>query len=77
MLVCKRSPDAAARDAVPAPEAPERRPGEGGSAFTARQGGPVFVPRRKPSALAEALLAEDGERVTAYDETWFAGRPAT
>ncbi len=76
MLVCKRSPDAAARDAVPAPEAPERRPGEGGSAFATRQGGPVFVPQRKPSALAEALLA-DGERVTAYDAKWFAGRPAT
>ncbi len=40
------------------------------------EGGPVFLPRRKPSAFARQLLARDAaERVTAYDELWFAGRP--
>ena len=40
------------------------------------EGGPVFLPRRKPSAFAEQLLASGAaERVTAYDELWFAGRP--
>ena len=40
-------------------------------------GGPVFIPARKPSPLARALLAGAGEggRVTAYDEIWYAGRP--
>ncbi len=40
------------------------------------EGGPVFLPRRKPSALGEALLAAT-DRVTAYDDIWFAGRPLT
>ncbi len=40
------------------------------------EGGPVFLPRRKPSAFTEALLAQV-ERVTAYDDLWFAGRPST
>ncbi len=43
-----------------------------------QRGGPVFVPRRKPSPLAEALLNQPpvaSERVTAYDERWFQGRP--
>ncbi len=39
------------------------------------EGGPVFFPRRKPSALARALMTQT-EQVTAYDEMWFAGRPS-
>jgi hypothetical protein len=41
-------------------------------------GGPVFIPARKPSPLARTLLASagDGARVTAYDEIWYAGRPS-
>lgn len=42
-----------------------------------RSGGPVFVPRRRPSAIAESLLAELREDVTPYDEIWFAGRPVS
>ncbi len=38
------------------------------------EGGPIFFPRRKPSALAEQLLAQT-DRVTSYDDHWFAGRP--
>lgn len=40
-------------------------------------GGPVFIPARKPSPLARTLLAsaDDGGRVTAYDEIWYVGRP--
>lgn len=44
MLVCRK-------DRI---DAQRRRPRP---AATPRQGGPVFVPRRKPSPLAEALLA--------------------
>ena len=42
------------------------------------EGGPVFLPRRRPSAMAEALLAQAMEvgGVTAYDDVWFAGRPS-
>ncbi len=40
------------------------------------EGGPIFLPRRRPSAFAEKLLAEV-DRVTAYDDLWFAGRPTT
>ncbi|MEM1176788.1 MAG: hypothetical protein AAGM22_00460 [Acidobacteriota bacterium] len=42
-----------------------------------RTGGPVFVPRRKPSAFAESLLAELRDDVTPYDDLWFAGRPVS
>ncbi len=40
------------------------------------EGGPIFFPRRKPSALAEQMLAQT-DRVTAYDDLWFAGRPSS
>lgn len=43
-----------------------------------RQGGPVFLPPRRPSAFATSLLADDplaAGRVTAYDEIWYTGRP--
>ena len=38
-------------------------------------GGPVFVPPRKPSPLAEGLLAELREDVTPCDDRGFAGQP--
>lgn len=40
-------------------------------------GGPVFIPARKPSPLARTLLSSAGEggRVTPYDEIWYTGRP--
>lgn len=45
-----------------------------------RAGGPVFLPRRRPTVLAETLLAElessADDPVTPYDEDWFAGRPS-
>lgn len=54
------------------------RAADGGrSRRTAEQGGPVFLPRRKPSALVEAMMAlpDELDRITAYDEQWYAGRP--
>lgn len=40
-------------------------------------GGPVFVPSRELSPMAQALLSAPAgdERVTAYDELWYLGRP--
>lgn len=40
-------------------------------------GGPVFVPSRELSPMARALLSAPAgdERVTAYDELWYLGRP--
>ncbi len=69
MLVCRKSPHGEAAVGQSNSERPEkgRKLGEGG---------PIFFPRRKPSALAERLLAQT-DRVTAYDELWFAGRPST
>ena len=69
MLICRKSAmDESRRRADRQPRLMERpRLGEGG---------PVFLPRRRPSAFAQELLARDAaERVTAYDELWFAGRP--
>ncbi len=40
------------------------------------EGGPVFLPRRKPSALAEQLLAQ-ADQVSAYDDSGLAGRPSS
>lgn len=44
-----------------------------------RTGGPVFPRRRRLSAAARQILEVplETERVTAYDEIWFAGRPVT
>ena len=57
----------------------ENDPGSNGGATVGRQwhGGPVFIPRRRPSALAEKLLSQpwEDERLTAYDAQWFLGRP--
>ena len=57
------------------------RPGQNGQespvAESQNTGGPVFVPRRKPSALAETLLDELRSDATPYDELWFAGRPVS
>ncbi len=70
MLVCRKSSkvDSAARQEGAGPR-------RGGVRRRLGEGGPIFLPRRKTSALAEALLATS-ERVTAYDDLWFAGRPS-
>ncbi len=41
------------------------------------EGGPVFLPPRKLSPLAQNLLSSpaEGDRVTAYDDIWYLGRP--
>lgn len=41
------------------------------------RGGPVFLPPRQLSPLARTLLSKPfaGERVTAYDDLWYLGRP--
>ena len=69
MLVCRKSSNGNG--------SPRRNAGENLDKTRHAQGGPVFLPRRKPSALAETLLsyAAETERVTAYDEQWFLGRP--
>ncbi len=71
MLVCRKSSD---------DNGTARKNGTGARRGKARrrlgEGGPVFLPRRKRSAFAEALLARV-DRVTAYDDLWFAGRPST
>lgn len=43
-----------------------------GSTRVRRGGGPVFLPHRRPSALARQLLSQpwEGERITPYDEQW-------
>ncbi len=69
MLICKRSSNVKG-ERRRAPELVERRRSRLG------EGGPVFLPKRKPSALAQALLASAPEQVTAYDDVWFAGRPS-
>ena len=46
------------------------------------QGGPVFLPPRKPSLWAESLMASlaqaeglgEGRSVTGYDEIWYGNR---
>lgn len=42
-----------------------------------REGGPVFPRRRRLSAAARRILETplENERITAYDEIWFTGRP--
>ncbi len=67
MLVCRKSADS---QTTAQHESLERH-----APRKLGEGGPVFFPRRKPSALARALLAQT-EQVTAYDELWFAGRPS-
>ncbi len=70
MLVCRKSSKG---------QAAERRGEDARRSQAPRrlgEGGPVFLPRRKTSALCEALVAAT-DRVTAYDEIWFAGRPST
>ncbi len=70
MLVCRKSSN----------DNSVRKNGTGARRGKARrklgEGGPVFLPRRKPSAFTEALLVAT-DRVTAYDDLWFAGRPLT
>ncbi len=70
MVVCKRDSNGK-REPRPASESVNDRRSRLG------EGGPVFLPKRKPSALAQALLASAPEQVTAYDDVWFAGRPST
>lgn len=40
------------------------------------RGGPVFLPPRKLSPIARAILSTpaETERLTAYDERWYLGR---
>ncbi len=70
MLVCRKSTSGNEKLLQSTPESARnsarRKLGEGG---------PIFFPRRKPSAFAEAMLAQ-ADRVTAYDDAWFAGRPS-
>ena len=42
------------------------------------EGGPVFLPSRKLSPLAQTLLSSpaEGDRVTAYDDIWYLVRPS-
>jgi len=70
MLICKRS----SNGKVEPRKAPES---VAGRRSRLGEGGPVFLPKRKPSPLAETLLAATAEPVTAYDDVWFAGRPST
>ncbi len=70
MLICRKTTNGNRK--------PRHRTPKSGQIKTRRklgEGGPVFRPRRKPSAFAEALLAQV-DRVTAYDDAWFAGRPS-
>lgn len=76
MLVCRKSSNGSG--------GPRRASGENLTAVAngetrPAQGGPVFLPRRKPSALAQTLLAyaaSGTQRLTPYDEEWFLGRPS-
>ena len=74
MVVCRRSPNGNGGARRPDLETPGAR-----AEARRKDGGPVFLPRRRPSAIAESLLAAaaDGGQVTAYDDAWFAGRPST
>ncbi|MCP4654855.1 MAG: hypothetical protein GY856_05480 [bacterium] len=75
MVACRK-------DQNPA-EQPAGYPAErsnGGRNASLGQGGPVFLPRRKPSRLAQALLvsaASADHSVTAYDDLGLIGRPPT
>ncbi len=71
MLVCRKSSNG---DGISQQTDPQSQPGK--QRRKLGEGGPVFFPRRKPSVLAEQLLAQAGQ-VTAYDDDWFAGRPST
>ena len=68
MLVCRKNTnDGAGHDvSETSQELVKRKLGEGG---------PIFLPRRRPSAFTEKLLSEAGH-VTAYDDLWFGGRPS-
>ncbi len=70
MLMCRKTTHG---DGNPRPTGTEAQDGK---RRKLGEGGPVFFPRRKPSALAEQLLAQ-ADQVTAYDDLWFAGRPST
>ena len=69
MLVCRKNSN---DNAAAPPQIPERR---ASGSRKLGEGGPVFFPRRKPSALGRALLAQ-ADQVTAYDKIWFVGRPS-
>ncbi|MCP3957480.1 MAG: hypothetical protein GY719_06475 [bacterium] len=71
MLVCRKGSSGSGREI----SGPERE--SAGRSSRVGEGGPVFLPRRKPSAITEAIMADavDGDRVTAFDEIWYAGRP--
>ncbi len=70
MLVCRKG-----SDSYGISQQSDSQTERGKRARKLGEGGPVFFPRRKPSALAEQLLAQS-DRVTSYDDDWFAGRPS-
>ena len=57
MLVCRRSGNGFERWQARTAQRVDS-PGNGKPRFGFGGGGPVFLPRRKPSAIARALLAE-------------------
>jgi len=61
MLLCRKSEDTS----------PQKSRGQDGRTF---EGGPVFVPSRRLSALGRRLIAATAEqdRLTAYDQNWYA-----
>jgi len=69
MVVCRKNETEESRN--------RPRTAEGGRSRRAEPGGPVFLPRRKPSALVQAMMAlpDELDRITAYDEQWYARRP--
>ena len=68
MLVCRKSSNGAGHDAFETSrEVVKRKLGEGG---------PIFLPRRRPSAFTEKLLSEAGH-LTAYDDRWLDGRSSS
>ncbi len=69
MVMCSKDAPRAATPPAAEGNGARRRNGYG-------DGGPVFVPSRELSPLARALLSSPAdERVTAYDEIWYLGRP--
>lgn len=72
MVVCRKRRNGTPKEMTASAERPgPRAPGS-------QPGGPVFLPRRKPSPIAEALMADlssAAERVAASDELGSRVRP--
>lgn len=71
MVVCRKSSSGAGPSGA---EVAER---DRAGASRVGEGGPVFLPRRKPSAITEAIMADTGagDRAAALDEIWPTARP--